>query len=73
MVPPGRLVRYDRDQVGNDVTAALRWCDDHAEPVWVYGDGSFQCPQEAVVRGHFGFSSDDREHHIVNGPWEDYQ
>ena len=62
--PLGRVIRYKRDQVGNDLTAVLMWCDMHHEPVWVYGDGSFECPHAVTI----GWSPD--EHPIVAGPWE---
>lgn len=64
VVPPlGRVVRYSKDQVGNDLTAALQWCDLHDEPVWIYGDGSFCCPHERVVEVA-------EDHLIVTPPWE---
>ena len=62
--PLRRVVRYHRDMVGNDLTATLRWCETHAEPVWQYADGSFVCPQERVI----GF--DDETHVLVAAPWE---
>ena len=65
VVPPlNRVVRYKRDQVGNDLTAVLRWCSTHQEPVWEYGDGSWECPQTAAV----GWDTGD--HRIFSGPWE---
>lgn len=65
VVPPlGRVVRYKRDEVGNDLTATLGWCETHNEPTWVYGDGSFTCPQERVV----GWDTGD--HVLVDPPWE---
>lgn len=68
VVPPlGRVIRYKVDQVGNDLTATLMWCDLHHEPVWVYGDGSFECPHERIV----GWSP--HEHPIVTPPWEPSQ
>lgn len=60
----GRVVRYKVDQVGNDLTAVLRWCETHIDPVWVYSDGSFECPHDQITEVH----SDD--HAIVDAPWE---
>ena len=65
VMPSGRVVRYKKDAVGNDLSAVLRWCQTHNEPLWVYGDGSFTCPHERIV----GWSPD--EHVIVDAPWED--
>lgn len=62
--PLGRVVRYKRDWVGNDLTASLMWCETHNEPLWVFGDGSFECPHARVV----GWSP--REHVVVAPPWE---
>jgi hypothetical protein len=62
--PLGRVIRYDKDAVGNDLTATLLWCDRHQEPVWVFGDGSYTCPHERVVE----FNTDN--HRIVTPPWE---
>lgn len=62
--PLGRVVRYKRDQVGNDLTASLMWCDTHHEPLWVYGDDSYECPHTRVV----GWSQEP--HNIVAPPWE---
>lgn len=59
-----RIVRYHRDLVGNDLTAVLQWCEKHHEPVWVYNDGSWTCPQTVVVEW------DTSDHVIVAGPWE---
>lgn len=59
-----RVVRYRTDAVGNDLTAVLRWCATHYEPVWVYGDGSSECPHELIV----GWNPDS--HELVDGPWE---
>lgn len=59
-----RVIRYKRDQVGNDLIAVLRWCSTHDEPLWVYDDGSFGCPHEATV----GWNPDG--HEITDGPWE---
>lgn len=50
----GDLIRHAIDSVGNNLTATLRWCETHVEPVWQFGDGSFQCPHELVV----GWASD---------------
>lgn len=65
VMPTGRVVRYKVDQVGNDLTARLAWCDTHHEPVWVYGDDSYECPHDRITE----VRSDD--HAIVNAPWED--
>lgn len=59
-----RVVRYKVDAVGNDLTAVLRWCDTHSEPVWVYDDGSAECPHTRIV-GH-----DTGDHDLIDGPWE---
>ena len=64
VTPAGRVVRYHRDQVGNDLTAHLAWCSTHHEPVWVYGDGSWECPHTQVV----GWDTGD--HVIGPAPWE---
>lgn len=65
VVPPlGRVVRYKRDQVGNDLTAVLMWCETHEEPVWVYDDESSECPHTRIVGG------DTYDHVIVSPPWE---
>lgn len=65
VVPPrNRVVRYKTDVVGNDLSAVLRWCSTHSEPVWVYDDGSGECPHARII----GWSPD--EHIIVDGPWE---
>lgn len=65
VVPPRhRVVRYRVDSVGNDLTATLRWCETHHEPTWVYGDGSWECPQARVIE------FDDGTHVIVDAPWE---
>lgn len=58
-----RVVRYRVDQVGNHLDAVLRWCGTHAEPVWVYDDGSFKCPHDLITR----VPTDD--HSIVVAPW----
>lgn len=59
-----RVVRYRTDEVGNDLSARLRWCETHNEPVWVYGDESFTCPHEAAV----GWAPDG--HALIDAPWE---
>lgn len=59
-----RVVRYKVDAVGNDLTAVLRWCETHNEPVWVYDDGSFTCPHDRITEVH----TDD--HDLIDGPWE---
>ena len=65
VIPPhGRVVRYKRDMVGNDLTATLAWCDTHHEPVWLYGDGSYTCPHELIIE------HDDGTHVLVTPPWE---
>ena len=66
VVAPGlqRVIRYRVDGVGNDLTATLRWCDTHHEPVWVYGDDSYECPHDRVVEVY----SDD--HALIDAPWE---
>lgn len=61
-VVEGVLVRHGVDQVNNNLTATLCWCQTHVEPVWVYGDRSFSCPNDAVV----GWSPG--EHVIVRFP-----
>lgn len=60
-----RVTRHAVDQVGNNLTAQLLWCAKHVEPVWVFNDGSFECPHAAAV----GWDSDG-EHDIVAPPWE---
>ena len=60
VVPPlGRVVRYKRDMV-----ATLLWCSTHHEPVWLYSDGSYTCPQEWIIEW------DDGTHLLVTPPWE---
>lgn len=59
----GRIVRHAVDQVNNDLTAELRWCATHLEPVWVFGDGSYECPHETSV----GWNPDG--HELTAGPW----
>lgn len=60
-----RVTRHAVDQVGNNLTAQLLWCAKHVEPVWVYSDGSFECPHAAAV----GWDSDGK-HDLVAPPWE---
>lgn len=65
VVPESRRVRlYRVDAVGNNLDAVLRWCSTHMEPVWVFDDGSFECPYDRVVQVY----SDD--HELIDGPWE---
>lgn len=59
-----RVVRYKKDIVGNDLTASLLWCVTHSEPVWQYGDGSYECPHTRIVL----VNTDD--HVITAAPWE---
>jgi hypothetical protein len=59
-----RVTRFRRDIVGNDLTATLMWCDKHNEPVWVYGDQSWECPQTRIVEW------DTKDHIITLPPWE---
>ena len=72
-----RVTRHAVDQVNNNLTAQLLWCAKHVEPVWVFNDGSFECPHTTVV----GWDSDgwwrpraamrwQREHDLVAPPWE---
>lgn len=58
-----RVVRDRIDLVGNDLTATLRWCATHNEPVWEFNDGSSGCPYDSVTET-------SSEHDIVDGPWE---
>lgn len=62
--PHNRVVRYHTDVVGNDLTAVLHWCATHSEPMWVYNDGSGECPHTKTV------GLDTGDHAITNGPWE---
>lgn len=64
VVDSGRVVRYKRDQVGNDLTTHLAWCSTHSEPVWLYGDGSYTCPYDLVIEAH------TQDHAIGVAPWE---
>lgn len=61
----GRVIRYRKDQVGNDLTAELGWCETHQEPVWIFNDGSHVCPVDLAA----GYTSPE-EHIIVPPPWE---
>lgn len=65
VTPAGRVRRYRQDMAGNRLDAALMWCASHFEPVWVYDDGSYECPQTRIVE------FDDHTHVIVEAPWED--
>ena len=58
-----RVVRDRIDLVGNDLTATLRWCSTHNEPVWEFHDGSHACPYDSST-------SAPHEHELVDGPWE---
>lgn len=60
----GNVTRHAIDQVGNNLTCRLAWCTKHQEPVWVYGDGSFECPHRTAV----GWDSDG-EHPLTLPPW----
>jgi hypothetical protein len=60
----GEVTRHAIDAVGNNLTATLRWCSTHLEPVWVYGDGSYECPHAVTV----GWSP--HPHDIASAPWE---
>lgn len=62
-VVDGVVVRHALDEVNNNLTARLRWCSTHVEPVWVFGDGSYTCPQTLVVEW------DTQDHVIVDVPW----
>ena len=44
-------------------TRTLKWCNTHDEPIWVWDDGSNQCPYELIVEVR-------TEHEIVDPPWE---
>ena len=59
-----RVVRSEVDWVGNDLTTVLRWCETHLEPVWVYGDESYECPYDMITRV-------EHEHVLVLPPWEE--
>lgn len=63
-VSDGTVIRHAVDQVGNNLTATLRWCATHVEPVWQHRDGSFTCPHETAV----GWAPDG--HDIVDFPWQ---
>ena len=59
-----RVIRYRKDQVGNDLTAVLRWCATHHDPIWQFGDGSLSpCPGD-----RYGHSP---HHEVIDAPWED--
>lgn len=61
-----RVVRYRGvDQVGNDLTAILRWCEVHQEPVWEFSDGSSECPHVRIVRW------DQGDCRLISAPWEE--
>jgi hypothetical protein len=65
IVPPhNRVIRWHESLVGSDLSAVLRWCETHVEPVWVHNDGSYECPQTLVVEW------DTKDHVIVDPPWE---
>lgn len=59
-----RVIRHRVDQVGNDLTAVLRWCSTHHEPVWQYGDGSSECPHVRIVGWDQGACE------LTDAPWE---
>ena len=61
--PDRRVIRYSRDAVGNDLTAVLRWCVTHNDPVWVFGDGSYECPHDTTTRVQ-------SDHELIDAPWE---
>ncbi len=65
------LVHHQIDQVGNNITRTLAWCDRHLTPVWVYGDGSFCCWWEDVTghKQHLAMNGPE-DHDVVPGPWE---
>lgn len=60
-----RVIRYRKDQVGNDLTAELGWCETHQEPIWIFNDGSYTCPVDAII-GHSAIEG----HTIVPPLWE---
>jgi hypothetical protein len=62
-LPNGRIVKYKKDMVGNDLTAVLMWCQTHQDPVWVFKDDSYTCPHTREVE------IDTHDHVIVEGPW----
>lgn len=55
----GTLVRRSKG-LAIDVTARLHWCTTHMECVWVYGDGSHECPHDLVIE------SSSRDHVLVS-------
>lgn len=69
IVDARRRVARDRiDLVGNDLTATLRWCPEHNEPVWEFNDGSSMCPR--VERDGVPDDRWDVRCPLVDGPWE---
>jgi hypothetical protein len=60
----GTITRHAVDQVGNDLTAVLKWCATHVEPVRVFGDRPYTCPHNQTV----GWASDG-ECMILTFPW----
>lgn len=67
----GRVTHHQIDQVGNNLTKVLAWCEIHYQPAWVYGDGSFVCWWEHITgnKQHIkGCGPED--HEIGPGPWE---
>jgi hypothetical protein len=58
-----RVIRDRIDLVGNDLTATLRWCATHNEPVWEFRHGSPTCRYDEVTQV-------THDHEIVDGPWE---
>lgn len=62
-IEDGKIVRNHIDQVGNNLTARLYWCVTHLEPVWCYGDGSFECPHDRITE----VSSDN---HVITDLWK---
>ena len=56
------------DQVGNNLTHTIVWCNVHVCPARLYEDGSFDCWHDCTV----GWSP--HQHvlgvDIVEGPWE---
>lgn len=66
-----RVVHHKIDQVGNNLTRTLMWCDRHQEPVWVFGDGSFRCWWDNITRHKQHLPEcGPEDHEIVAGPWE---
>lgn len=60
-IEQGVLVRNKIDDVGNNLTCRLHWCDTHHEPVWIYGDGSYCCPHDQIT-------DTISEHQVVDFP-----